>query len=586
MFNKYYQDELAFLRELGREFSQAHPEAAPFLSERGADPDVERMLEGFAFLTGRVRQKLDDEIPEFTHALMEMIWPHYLRPLPAMTIVQFEPLPQAAKESRVVARGVDLDSQPIDGTACRFRTAYDVAMHPVIQEGAELRLESPSHLRLKFRMQEGVQPKKAAIPSLRLYFHGEPTVTRALYLCLTHQLKRVLIKATEGGPSGKVIALPADVVKPVGFSPEQALLPTPPTTFDGYRLLLEYFTFPSKFLFLDVTGLQKLAELGEARAFDITFELKRLPEQMPALGTAGVLLNCTPAVNLFKHDADPIRLDPARSEYRIRPSGASPEHYEIYAATKVTGLIKGTAKPREYRPFFGFSHSLSPTGDDVAFHRTRVDRSVATEGTETFISFVGRSGEPAAVLDVETATFELLCTNRQLPTKLRMGDVNVQTSTSPVFARFKNITKVAPAVPPPLGGEIYWRLLSHLTLNYLSLARVESLRGVLSLYNFRAMVDRQAEQGHRLLLDGIKRVSATPTTRLVQGRPVRGVALELDLEEDNFAGEGDMYLFSTLLNEFFTLYVTLNSFSQLTVKGLKYGEVYAWPPRIGGRTTL
>jgi type VI secretion system protein ImpG len=145
---------------------------------------------------------------------------------------------------------------------------------------------------------------------------------------------------------------------------------------------------------------------------------------------------------------------------------------------------------------------------------------------------------------------------------------------------------VTPAVPPPLGGDLFWRLVGHLAANHLSLDRVENLRTVLGLYNFRASVDRQAEQASRQLLQGIKGISVAPEVRVLRGVPARGVATRVDLEEDNFAGEGDMFLFSALLNEFFAQYVTLNSFSRVTVKGLKHGEVYEWPPRSGSRTIL
>ena len=152
MFNKYYQDELSFLREMGREFSRTYPEAAPLLAEAGSDPDVERLLEGFAFLAGRIREKIEDEFPEITQALMELLWPHYLRPVPSMAILQFEPLPQAAKEAHVVPRGTLVDSVPVDGTAVRFRTTQDVCMHPVVLDGVELRTEAPPHLRIRFRL--------------------------------------------------------------------------------------------------------------------------------------------------------------------------------------------------------------------------------------------------------------------------------------------------------------------------------------------------------------------------------------------------------------------------------------------------
>ena len=584
MFNKYYQDELSFLREMGREFSLAHPDAAPYLSEAGADPDVERLLEGFAFLSGRIRQKLDDQFPEITHSLMQLLWPHYLRPVPAMTVVQFESLPQAMKEPHDIPRGTELESVPVDGTACRFRTVYDVRLEPVVQEGVEFRTETPPQLKLKFRISEGFLLKKTPISKLRLFLHGEPVVTRALYLCLQARLKRVVIKALDGTASGKTLELPPTAVHPVGFKPEEGLFPMPLASFEGYRLLLEYFSFPSKFLFLDLTGLEALGGLGEFKAFEVTFEMDRLPGSMPPLGAAGILTNCAPAVNLFKRDADPIRVDQERTEYKLWPSGAGAGHYEVYTVDAVIGLVKGTAKRREYRPFLGFDHSKAKESEDEAFYQTRMENSVASEGTETFISFA--SGGPETLLDIETLTIDLTCTNRQLPSKLKPGDIRIATPTSPTFARFKNIAKVMPSIPPPLGNDTFWRLLSHLTINFSSLSRVESLRSVIGLYNFRAMVDRQAEQANRLLLEGISKVEVTPALHLFRGDPVRGVGVNVELNEDGFAGEGDVYLFGTLLHEFFSLYASLNSFSQLTVRGTKFGEVYKWPPKAGGRITL
>ncbi|MBI4565357.1 MAG: type VI secretion system baseplate subunit TssF [Planctomycetes bacterium] len=583
MFNKYYQDELSFLREMGREFSRAHPEAAPFLAERGSDPDVERLLEGFSFLTARIRQKLDDEFPEFTHALIQLLWPHYLRPLPSMSILQFEQLPQALKEPHLVPRGSEVLSVPVDGTPCRFRTVTDVPIAPLVQEGVDLKLEAPPYLRMKFRIPEGVQLKKTPLTSLRLYLHGEPVVTRALYLCLLHNLKRLVLRAVEGGPS---VALGPDCVRPAGFGPDESLLPTPPTTLEGFRLLLEYFAFPLKFLFVELAGLEKLSQLGDLRTFDATFELSRLPDPMPPLGTSGILLNCTPVVNLFRHEADPIRIDRARTEYKVRPAGSDAAHYEIYGVDKVSGLIKGVAKPREYRPFLGFAHSLGVAGED-AFYKTRLEQAIGAEGTDVYISFSG-SGPPSedSEEELETVTLELTCTNRQLPSRLRLGDISVAGPTSPAMAKFRNITMVTPSVTPPMGGDLTWRLLSHMALNYLSLSRIEALRSIVGLYNFRALVDRQAEQAHRLLLDGLRRIESKPTTRFVRGMPMRGTAIDLELSEDHFAGEGDLFLFGTFLDRFFETYVSINSFTHLTVKGTKYGGIYTWPPRLGGRTLM
>jgi type VI secretion system protein ImpG len=584
VFNKHYQDELSFLRELGQEFARTYPEAAPFLAEAGSDPDVERLLEGFAFLAGRIRQKLEDEIPEFTHGLMEMLWPHYLRPIPSMATLQLEALPQAAKEPHLVPRGTEVASVPVDGTSCRFRTAYDVRLEPLALEETELRVQAPPQLRLKLRFSQGLDASKAAIRSLRLHLHGEPAVTRALYLCFFHHLERITLRPLEGGAAGKVVNLDRDAVKPVGFGPEETLLPAPARTFDGFLLLAEYFAYPAKLLFADL-DLDRLRELGDARAFEVRFELKRLPEPMPSLGSGALLLGCTPIVNIFKNDADPIRLDPARMEYRIRPAGADPDHLEIHSIEGVTGLVKGTAEPRRYEPFFSFAHSPGAGREGGRHYRSRIEPAVGGEGTDTYISFGGGDGSPAGE-DIETVSIEALCTNRQLASKLRIGDVSAATSSSPSFARFRNITKVTASVPPPLGGGLYWRLLAHLALNYRSLGSVDALRTALGLYNFRALVDRQGELALKQVLQGIQAVAAEPATRLFRGAPLRGIAVRIDVDEDHFAGDGDVYLLAAVLNEFFALHVSLNAFSQLTVSGIKRGEAYRWPARLGATSIL
>jgi type VI secretion system protein ImpG len=578
MFNKYYQDELAYLREMGRDFARIYPEAAHFVGEASQDPDVERLLEGFAFLTARVRQKLEDELPELTHTLLETFFPHYLRPIPSFTLIQFEALPQAAREVRTIQRGVEIDSALVDGTACRFRTGYDVQLQPLVLDNVVLKAEAPPALKLRFRIPEGVDLGKLGLSTIRLHLAGDAVVSRALYLCLCRYLKRI----TVAGGSSNPFALPKASVRPVGFGTEESLFPVSNGSFPGFRLLTEYFCFPTKFMFVDVAGLEGIAALGKVQTLDLTFELTRLPEAMPPVSTANVMLHCTPALNLFKQDADPIRLNLERVEYRVRPAGRNPDHYEIYSFEKVSAPVKGTGKAREYLPLYRFSR---PPGDKSGYYRHRRAVALSGEGSDVFISPIqtGSQDDPAAV---ETLSIELSCTNRQLPWQLKAGDVSVATSTSPNFARFRNIARPLPSVPPPLTGDLHWKLISHMAVNYMSLISVDALRGILSLYHFRARVDRQAEQALKLLLEGIKKVSSAPVTRLIQGCPVRGVSMDLECEEDNFGGEGEMFFFGTILNEFLAQYVSLNSFCRLSIKGLKYGEIHTWPMRIGERPLL
>jgi type VI secretion system protein ImpG len=582
MFNKFYQDELAYLREMGREFAAQNPDGAHFVGEASRDPDVERLVEGFAFLTARLRQKLEDQLPEFTHALVETFFPHYLRPIPSMTVVQFEALAAAAREVRSVPRGTPLESVPVDGTPCRFRTCYDVPIVPVILEAATIKSDAPPHLKLKFRLPDGVTLKKLPFSSLRFYLSGDAAVTRAIYVSLCRYLRRITVQATAGVVSGTPRVLDNARVVPLGFAAQDALLPYPLGSFPAFRLLHEYFSFPAKFMFVEIQGLESLAALGDATAFELVFELSRLPDPMPPVSPANFQMNCSPAINLFRQDADPIRVDQTRVEYRLRPSGKDPLHYEIYTIDKVGGLAQGLPKPLEYFPLYRFAR---PTAPDTRFYTQRVEAALSGDGSEVWL---GLPLPPSLdeVSEVETLSIELTCTNRNLPSKLQPGQLSVPTSSTPTFVKFRNLARPTTTIPAPLGDDLHWRLLSHMSLNYRSLVDLDSLRALLRLYHFGAEVDRQAEQTLRLLLDGLLKISAASATRMVDGAPLRGISVELEIDEDKFGGEGEAYLFGTLLNEFFSQYVTLNAFSRLTVKAVKRGEVYAWPARIGQRIIL
>jgi type VI secretion system protein ImpG len=575
VFNKYFQDELAYLRDLGQEFARANPEGAHFIGEAGADPDVERLLEGFAFLTARIRQKLDDEIPEFAHSLVEMFWPHYLRPLPAFTVVQFEALPQAAKEVRNIPRGTELQSVPVDGTPCRFRTTAEVPLLPLSIEAVTLRTELPPRLSVRFRLPDGVPPSKLAPGPIRLHLAGDASVSRALHLCLNRYAGRISAQAGAGAP----VVLSGAAFRPGGFDESELVLPYPAGAFPGFRHLQEYFAYPTKYMFVDLTGVEGLAVLGAVSAFDIHVDLTRLPEKMPPVVAANLLLHCAPALNLFPHDADPVRLDHTRTEYKVRPAGENATHYEIYSIEKVAGVARGTGRAREYLPFFRFARSR---GSDALYYRHRLEPAVATDGTELFLEpLPPQGGAPAP--DIEVLSLELTCSNRQLPSKLRVGDVSVPTSSTPPFVRFRNLTRPTVSVPPPLSGDVLHRLLSHLSLNYLTLTDLDSFRSLLLLYHFRARVDRQAENALRLMLEGVRGISSRPSTRMLRGHPIRGVAVDLEVDEDQLGGEGEAWLLGCVLDEFFSQYVSLNAFSRLSLKGLKYGEVHTWPPRTGDR---
>lgn len=585
MYNTYYQEELAFLRELGREFAAAHPAIAHMLEARGADPDVERLLEGVAFLTGRIRQKLDDEIPELFQSMMSLLWPHYLRPVPSTGILQFQPMADQLSGVITIPRGTEVESIPVDGTPCRFRTAYDVDAAPIaLAEAAlDLPMAADAQLRIVLRTAGKMSFAQMNLRRVRLYLADEVVRASTLYLYLMRYARHVELRDPR---TRRHVRLPADAIRPGGFARDEAILPYPPHSFDGYRLLQEYFTCPAKFYFIDFTGLERASPLELSDRLEIVVPFSRRPPDEFRVETDSLRLFCTPIVNLFKHAADGIRVDHTRTQYRVRPgtSGNPPEHYEIYSIDRVIGLVQGEAARRDYPPLYAFQH-VGGAGEDGIYHQTRLYDAVVGEGTDTYVSFVS-ADDKFVVPPTETISIDLTCTNRNLASRLKVGDVHVPTSSSPEFARFRNITPITRSLRPPLGRGLHWRLISHLSLNYLSLMSVEALRGILELYNYQAIYDRQAARENILRLEGLVALEAKPVERLLRGAPVRGLSIRLEMNEDNFAGEGDMYVFATVLNEFFALYASINALTELKVRGTKFGELYEWPPRLGQQAIL
>jgi type VI secretion system protein ImpG len=587
MYNKFYQDELTFLREQGTEFARAYPKIAHMLSETSADPDVERLLEGFAFLTGRIRQKLDGELSELTGSLIGLLWPHYLRPVPSMTILQFDAARRALAETKIIARGTEIESTPVDGTRCRFRTCYDTTVYPFTLQEVELAvpLSQPAHLRLGFAITGGADINQLLLNNLRLFLNGEPKITYPLFLLLSQYVTGVTFRAKHAARVGRQIGFGPEAVNPVGFADDEALLPYPASSFPGYRLLQEYFALPEKFLFVDLGHLEALARLEIEEQFEIVFEFSRRPGDALRVKRENLRLFCTPAVNLFNSRTDPLRVEQEKTEYLLRPQGSDRTHYEIFSVDNVVGWEQGTSEKREYQPFFSFKHSLGPANQTTEYYQTEIRPAIVGRGTDTYISFV--TGEQSGVTpSTQTISVGITASNRDLAEKLRVGDLTAHTADSPAFADFANIVRVTPTISPPLTGGVYWRLISHLSLNYLSLLNPDNLRGILELYNFQALYDRQAARTNELRLNGIKKVAAAPDSYLRRGSLLRGLAIAMEIDEDSFAGAGDMYMFASVLNQFFNLYVTMNSYSRLTVKGTRSGEVFSWPPQMGAQSLL
>jgi len=582
MKDNYYEEELRYLLDVGKEFSKAHPERARYLNldnVRARDPHVERLLEAFAFLTGRIRRKLDDDLPELSQSLMTLLWPHYLRPIPATAMLEFRPVEGMVEGTQTIPRGTEVDSDPVaGGRPCRFRTCYDVQIQPIAISEASLTAGSsgaPS-LTLRFQVEKGVDLSKLDLSRLRLYLHGDPATAYAAHRLLRRQVESAVVRADPAGSGSQVLQAKVDV-KMGGFEPDEGLVPYPDQSFPGYRLLQEYFYFPEKFLFVDLCNLGALARLGTVSEFQVEFVLKSSAPSGLRLSRDNFRTYCTPIVNLFRRDGEPVRVDRLKTEYPVVADfDVEEKQFEVFSVDSVEGITQGTGERRKYEPFLSFKRGAESDTDEsqeaAFFHVSR--RTSPWGGWDTYISFLTRDGREA-VRESETVSLDLTCTNATLAKELHIGDIRHPTQGVPEFVRFSNITQ--PTVPlwPVIGEAVEWQFISHLALNFLSLTNAEALQEMLRTYDFG-----KTEANQRRIV-GIRKVSSSPKESLVHGAPVRGTAIGLELDETCFADEGDVELFSSVLNEFFGLYSSINSFTQLSVECIPSGTLLQWPPTIG-----
>lgn len=578
MFKDYYQEELTYLHDLGRDFAKAYPDLGPFLSQPGSDPDVERLLEGVAFLTGRLRQKLDDELPELTHELVETFFPHYLRPVPAMTVMRFAPLQANHAGLLRVPAGASIDAVPVEGTTCRFRTTSPVELLPLDLTSTTLETGAHHRLVLTFRLREGVDWAKLKCDKVRLHLAGEPQSARQLLLALVQSQDGQL--TVDGRRVGSIR------FAQTGFAREEALLPHPANAPDAYRCLLEYFTFPEKYLFIELSGLAALTACPGAKQAVVSATVDRNSQHLAGVDPDQILLGCTPAVNLFRHDADPLLVDHRRHEYQVIPTGGQPTHYEVFAIDQVEGRIQGGGGARSYKRLL---HMARNHDHGQGFFVERHRPAVAGRGADIHLSFINAGGAQQAN---EVVSLTLTCTNRQLPDQLKPGDIRLSTPDLPQGVTARNLIKPRSAISPILDGDLHWRLLGHLNLGCGSVLTADALRALIELYDLRyqaSLADRDAGGSahavlnHQRLKEGIETVRSQPTTRLMEGVPVRGLDITVVVDEERVGGSGDAYLLGAVLDEFLAQFITLNSFSRLTVSCRNSGSSFAFPARLGRR---
>lgn len=593
---QYYERELSVLRHLGEEFAQAYPKVAGRLllePNKCEDPHVERLIQAVAFLAARVHKKIDDEFPEITDALLGMLYPHYLAPIPSMSIVEFVLDPDQGKLTTgyLIPSGTQLYSRPIEGTQCRFRTCYPTMLWPIKVAAVNVQPadralpggKPGSVVRLELQALSGLSFKDLQVDRLRFYLNGEGQAAYAWYELLLNHCHEVRCQAIPAKPGEKPTVLPPGSLHPVGFGVDEGLLPYPSHSLLGYRLLQEYFTFPQKFLFVEFTGLQSALKGNAATKVELQVLVDRQPHLDQSVRPELFKLGCAPIVNLFTKAAEPIRVDQTQYEHRVIPDLRRPLANEIYSIDAVSLASRDGETVRPVQPLYSQKH-VRPESDQTAFwYQTRrpSDRK-HDKGTEVYLSLVDRLFN-AATQAGETLMVSTTCTNRDLPARLVMDDPrgDFELEKAAPLSKVQSLIKPTMPVRPPLGGEMQWRLISHLSLNYLSLidGGPKALQEILMLYDFsNSGIIRQQ-------IEGITKVHSRRVTRrsssLGWNGFCRGMEVTIEFDEARYVGSS-VFLIASVLEKFLGLYASLNSFTQLVARTQQQERpLKQWAPRAG-----
>ena len=601
----YYERELTYIRKLALEFADKYPEIAGRLQLEATgtpDPHVERLIEAFAMLTARVHMRLDDDFSEITDALLGIVYPHYLCPIPSTGIVALHADPDATPTDGLrVPRHSVLYARPVGGVRCRFRTAYDVELWPIEVASAELisaaALGQPlpddvrSALRIRLRALGGHSFADLAFARLRFFVDGQPGAAHRLYELLLRDPRGLFVQKTPGAP-GQL--LPASAVRPVGFARDEGLLEYGDESFLGYRILQEYFAYPDKFSFVELGGLDGLTLERDGSELDVSVLLAESPSELELRVSAEQLrLGCTPAVNLFEMNVDPIRVTHTEVEYPVIPDVRNPSAYEVYAIKSAVSIDRASGKATRFEPIYTVRHGAQAQSGGAYWHAARRGSLRKDDaGSNVFISLVDEKWNPLAAPS-DVLTLEALCTNRDLPARLAFGDPrgDFEIQGSPAVTRVVSLRNPSEPLRAPVGPSSRWRIISHLALNHLSLqgegrdgAALDALREILKLYDFAdSPVTRQRIAG----LIGLR------TRRIVRRTGIggqagfaRGTEVELVFDPALYTGTG-VFLFASVLEAFLGLYAATNSFTETVARTRgREGVLKRWPARAGEKRLL
>ena len=570
LVDRYYKEQLKMLREGANAFALQHPAIAPMLLTQGGDPDVERILEGTAYLCGKIHERLDQTAPDLVQSLLRLVFPQAILPIPSTTLIRFTLQPGFA-EPLDVEKGTQVASNPVDGVSCIYSTTHDLRVLP-------LEIVSIRHDMQRARNRVEVTFKSRAPlrtflgDGLLLHLSGEYAAASQRLLALLTELDHMDIVLGTGRRT-----LPASCVSYPTLPLDDIRLPAGRRTNRSYMELLRYFHFPEQLLFVRISQLDQLSFSESLNEFRLIFCFRNNAD-LPEFPEGSLTLNVVPAANVFRVPADPLVIDHTQEEYLIHPQDGERRFLEIFSIGTVSARMPG-GRILPCMPYEAYHSDNKGLLYSVRF------RSSEKEGrTEHLLMPLYRFGSGS--LEKYTLSMELICCNHTLPGSLRMGDICRPTDSSPAQASFTNIIAPAPMLPRPQNESLQWRFLSHLNTNLLSLASADALRSLLELYipETAAAPELAAADMRRCM--SIKQFSSQGEEHLFRGRLLRGRALYLELAPFGFVSDGDMYLFTNALDRFFTEFTSINNYSRLILSIAGTGKLREWPPRLGDKQLI
>lgn len=617
----HYRRELQHAREMGAEFAEEFPKIAGRLGLESldcSDPYVERLLEGFAFLTARVQLKLENTHSKLARHILEMVYPDYLSPTPSMVIAKLQPSMSegSLEQGYTIERGTRMRSLvgADETTECDFRTSHDLTLWPISisgvkylssrsaleMAGVQSSRDIRSALELELTTRDGLVFADLPIEDLSIYLCGPDNTGARLYEQMFAHTKQVSL--VHQNQELKSPRQPVQIVRQ-GFSDDEALLPVRPQNFQGFRLLQEFFALSDRFQFMKIVNLKGRLAGHQESTIKLIFQFDNTDDVLSEIyDVENFELHCVPAINLFPKTVDRINLSRNTHEYHVVPDRTRPTDFEVHSVQGVEGFGTNQADSETFYPYYSVSEKRRTSTTFFSLAREPRARSSSQKshgsrssyvGSEVYVSLVDAREAPYRT-DMRQLAISALCTNRDLPLQMPVGraDTDFKLDIGAPVASIRCVT--GPTLPRETRAHYRdaWLLVSNLSSNYLSIASASNDSGEAAAAMLRQMLELYTDEKKgvdRRQLQGIVAVETTPAVRqrMFRGRieVARGLAIALTLDESAFQGTG-AYLFGSVMEQFFSRYASLNSYTETTLHTIQRNEIERWPVNLGSRQIM